>query len=122
MKTEEIKNDSEDLDKRICDYGPTKYMDIVWAMEWARHLRWDDASRHLPMAEMIEKAMLDVLREADPVTKEQIKSAMNKDMSVAGKIAEKKEETKKEKPEKAEKSEKAEKADKTEEKKKTKKA
>ena len=36
MAAAEIKNDAETLDKLICDYGPTKYEDIVWAMEWAR--------------------------------------------------------------------------------------
>jgi len=61
------------LDKLICDYGPTKYMDIVWAMEWARHLRGREEYRRLPMAEMIEKAMLEVI--SGQVTSEQIKAA-----------------------------------------------
>jgi len=95
MATAEIKSDSDILDKLICDYGPTKYRDVVWAMEWARHLRWDDASRHLPMAEMIEKAMLDVI--SGKVTPEIILAAANKDMAIVEKTAEKKEESKKEK-------------------------
>jgi len=61
------------LDKLICDYGPTKYLDIVWAMEWARHLRGREEYRQLPMAEMIEKALLEVISGA--VTSEQIMAA-----------------------------------------------
>lgn len=61
------------LDKLICDYGPTKYLDIVWAMEWARHLRGKEEYRQLPMAEMIEKALLEVI--SGQVTSEQIMAA-----------------------------------------------
>lgn len=108
MATAEIKNDSEILDKLVCDYGPTKYKDIVWAMEWARHLRRDEASRLLPMAEMIEKAMLDVI--SGKVTPEIITEATNKDMSITGKIIEKKAEDKKEKADKKEEKEKTKKS------------
>ncbi|HOW89382.1 MAG TPA: hypothetical protein PL037_03795 [Elusimicrobiales bacterium] len=62
MSTTETKmRESELLDKLICDYGPSKYLDIVWAMEWARCLRGREEFRQLTMAEMIEKAMLDVV-------------------------------------------------------------
>ncbi|MBU2573278.1 MAG: hypothetical protein KKH28_04290 [Elusimicrobia bacterium] len=99
MAAAEIKSDSDTLDKLICDYGPTKYRDIVWAMEWARHLRWDEMSRQLPMAEMIEKAMLDVI--SGKVTPEIILAATQKDTAVTEKITEKKVESKKEKVKKA---------------------
>lgn len=110
MAAAEIKNDAETLDKLICDYGPTKYRDIVYAMEWARHLRWDEMARQLPMAELIEKAMLEVI--SGEVKPKSIVAATQKDTAVTDKVAEKKEETKKEK----------EKADKKEEKEKGKKA
>ncbi len=75
MTTAEIKmRESELLDKLISDYGPTKYQDIVWAMEWARHLRGQEQYRQLPMAEMIEKAMLEVI--SGQVTSEQILKAI----------------------------------------------
>ena len=75
MTTAEIKmRESELLDKLISDYGPTKYQDIVWAMEWARHLRGQEEYRQLPMAEMIEKAMLEVI--SGQVTSEQILKAI----------------------------------------------
>ena len=62
MSTAEMKmRESELLDKLICDYGPSKYLDIVWAMEWARCLRGREEYRQLTMAEMIEKAMLGVI-------------------------------------------------------------
>lgn len=75
MTTAEMKmRESELLDKLISDYGPTKYQDIVWAMEWARHLRGREEYRQLPMAEMIEKAMLEVI--SGQVTSEQILKAI----------------------------------------------
>jgi ketol-acid reductoisomerase len=103
------------LDKLICDYGPTKYQDIVWAMEWARYLRGQEEYRHLPMAEMIEKAMLEVV--SGQVTSEMILKAINgapapakaektDEKKPAAKAADKKEkeaEPKKEKKEKKEK-------------------
>ncbi|MBI4801571.1 MAG: hypothetical protein HY796_03505 [Elusimicrobia bacterium] len=107
MAAVEIKNDGDTLDKLICDYGPTKYRDVVWAMEWARHLRWDEMSRRLPMAELIEKAMLEVI--SGEVTPTTILAAAQKDTAVTEKIAEKKEEGKKEKPKKKEGKEKAKK-------------
>jgi|GEM_PF-3524085 len=74
MTTSEMKmRESELLDKLICDYGPTKYLDVVWAMEWARNLRTREEYRHLPMAEMIEKAMLEVV--SGQVTSEQVLAA-----------------------------------------------
>jgi hypothetical protein len=74
MSTIETKmRESELLDKLICDYGPTKYLDIVWAMEWARNLRTREDCRQLPMAEMIEKAMLEIV--SGQVTSEQVLAA-----------------------------------------------
>lgn len=95
MTAAEIKNDAETLDKLICDYGPTRYRDVVWAMEWARHLRWDEMARQLPMAELIEKAMLEVI--SGQVKPNSILTATQKDTTVVEKVAEKKEESKKEK-------------------------
>ena len=34
-----------DLEKLISDYGPSKYLDIVRAMQWARHLRRQEEFR-----------------------------------------------------------------------------
>ena len=114
MTNAEMKmRESELLDKLICDYGPTKYQDIVWAMEWARHLRGRDDYRHLPMAEMIEKAMLEVI--SGQVTSEMILKAIGsgpapvktEEKAPSAKTAEKsEEEPKKEKKEKKAKSDK----------------
>ena len=118
MTTAEIKiHESELLDKLISDYGPTKYQDIVWAMEWARHLRGQEQYRQLPMAEMIEKAMLEVI--SGQVTSEQILKAIGagpapvktevkapSEKKEAAKADTKEEEPKKEKKEKKAKAEK----------------
>ncbi|MBI4350755.1 MAG: hypothetical protein HY550_04905 [Elusimicrobia bacterium] len=50
-----------DLEKLISDYGPSKYLDIVRAMQWARHLRRQEEFRNVPMAELIDRALLDVV-------------------------------------------------------------
>lgn len=85
------------LDKLICDYGPTKYLDIVWAMEWARHLRGREEYRQLPMAEMIEKALLEVI--SGQVTSEQIMAAAYGAPAAPAKTEEKKPAAKKEEEE-----------------------
>jgi len=85
------------LDKLICDYGPTKYLDIVWAMEWARHLRVKEEYRQMPMAEMIEKALLEVI--SGQVTSEQIIAATYGAPAAPAKTEEKKPADKKEKDE-----------------------
>ena len=106
------------LDKLICDYGPTKYLDIVWAMEWARHLRVKEEYRHMPMAEMIEKALLEVISGA--VTSEQIvAAAYGAPAAAAAKTEEKKPAAKKEEEPKKEKKEAKEKKE-TKDKKETK--
>ena len=36
MKTQvKLESDADTLEKLICNYGPSKYTDIVWAMQWA---------------------------------------------------------------------------------------
>jgi len=50
-----------DLEKLISDYGPSKYLDIVRAMQWARHLRRQEEFRNIPMAELIDRALFDVV-------------------------------------------------------------
>ncbi len=103
MKTRE----SALLDKLICDYGPTKYLDIVWAMEWARHLRVREEYRQLPMAEMIQKALLEVI--SGQVTSEQIMAAAYGAPAAPAKTEEKKPAAKKEDEPKKEKKEEKEK-------------
>jgi hypothetical protein len=56
-----VENSAEELDRLISDYGPTKYQDIVRAMQWARHLRRLEEFRQVPMAELIERALLDIV-------------------------------------------------------------
>lgn len=116
MTTAEMKmRESELLDKLISDYGPTKYQDIVWAMEWARHLRGQEEYRQLPMAEMIEKAMLEVI--SGQVTSEQILKAIGsgpaaapaktEEKTPAAKKEDKKADKKEEEPKKEKKEKKA---------------
>ena len=56
-----VENSAELLDRLISDYGPSKYQDIVRAMQWARHLRRQEEFRQIPMAELIERSLLDVV-------------------------------------------------------------
>ena len=60
--TTHVKVEKEaDLEKLISDYGPSKYLDIVRAMQWARHLRRQEEFRNIPMAELIDRALFDVV-------------------------------------------------------------
>jgi len=118
MSTAEIKmRESELLDKLICDYGPSKYLDIVWAMEWARCLRGREEYRQLTMAEMIEKAMLGVI--SGEITSEQILGTIYG--ATAAAKAEVKEADKKDEKKTSKTGKKAEKAEDAEEPKKAKK-
>ncbi|KAF0126841.1 MAG: hypothetical protein FD189_814 [Elusimicrobia bacterium] len=60
MTIEKI-SDTELLEKKICDYGTSKYKDLVVAMTWARVIKRQEENRTLPMAQLIEKALLDIV-------------------------------------------------------------
>ena len=84
--TTHVKVEKEgDLEKLISDYGPSKYLDIVRAMQWARHLRRQEESRGLTMAELIDRALLDVVDKK--VTVEDIEAAIKSDMELEEKLA-----------------------------------
>ena len=51
-----VENNAEVLDRLISDYGPSKYQDIVRAMQWARHLRRQDAYRSVEYFHVIPGA------------------------------------------------------------------
>lgn len=94
------------LDKKITDYGPTKYNDLVWAMAWARHLRRQEEFRAMTMAQTIEKAIEDIF--TGKITPEEVQAAHEKDLQMMEAMASKKPEAsksadKKEDKEKAEK-------------------
>lgn len=74
----------DDLEKLISDYGPSKYQDIVRAMQWARHLRRQDEFRNVPMAELIDRSLLDVV--SGKITVEEIEEAIKKDMAMMEKL------------------------------------
>ncbi len=74
----------DDLEKLISDYGPSKYQDIVRAMQWARHLRRQDEFRNIPMAELIDRSLLDVV--SGKITVEEIEEAIKKDMAMMEKL------------------------------------
>jgi len=61
MTTQTKTENGADLEKLISDYGPSKYNDIVRAMQWARHLRRQEEFRNVPMAELIDRSLLDVV-------------------------------------------------------------
>ncbi|MDD2804224.1 MAG: hypothetical protein PHV33_01610 [Elusimicrobiales bacterium] len=106
-----------DLEQLISDYGALapgkeektskdelKYRDIVRAMQWARHLRRQEDARSMTMAELIDKALFDVVNH--DVQVDQIEEAVKKDAEIEDKLSTKRsddtkrvrKETKEEKP------------------------
>ncbi len=73
-------NQQDDLEKLISDYGPSKYNDIVRAMQWARHLRRQEEFRNVPMAELIDRALFDIV--SGKVKVEEIEEAIKKDLAL----------------------------------------
>lgn len=105
MSTGQKEPVNENLDKLISDHNLSKYEATVMASQWARHLRKQEAYRNLPMAEVIEIALKDVI--AGKVTSEKIKEVQLKDMVNLEKLLTKAEEVpKKEKKKKKAKSKK----------------
>ena len=103
--TTHVKTENEnDLEKLISDYGPSKYLDIVRAMQWARHLRRQEEFRQVPMADLIDRSLGDVV--SGRVKVAEIEAAVKIDQEIAEKMATKRsdeprkprKETKEEKP------------------------
>ena len=100
MKTQvKLESDAETLEKLICNYGPSKYVNIVWAMQWAGHLRRQEEFRHIPMADLIEKSMLDAI--SGKVPREEIEAACRKDQEMDDNLSTKREEPAAKKPAKS---------------------
>lgn len=74
--TVEKNSETELLEKKICDYGASKYKDLVVAMKWARVIKRQEDSRSLTMAQLIDKALLDIVD--GRVTPEQVEEATAK--------------------------------------------
>ncbi|OGR44847.1 MAG: hypothetical protein A2X35_06010 [Elusimicrobia bacterium GWA2_61_42] len=74
-----------DLEKLISDYGPSKYQDIVRAMQWARHLRRQEDFRNIPMAELIDRSLFDVV--SGKVKVPEIEAAVTADQEIEAKLA-----------------------------------
>ncbi len=74
-----------DLEQLISDYGPSKYQDIVRAMQWARHLRRQEETRGLTMADLIDRALLAIVDKK--VTVNEIEAAIKSDMEIEEKLA-----------------------------------
>ncbi len=86
--TTHVKVEKEgDLEKLISDYGPSKYLDIVRAMQWARHLRRQEEFRNVPMAELIDRALFDVV--SGTVKVPEIEEAVKSDQVIEERIASK---------------------------------
>ena len=97
MKTQvKLESDADILEKLICNYGPSKYTDIVWAMQWAGHLRRQEEFRNMPMAELIEKSMLDAI--SGKVARGEIEAACRKDQEIDDNLSSKREEPAAKKP------------------------
>ena len=79
-----VENSAELLDRLISDYGPSKYQDIVRAMQWARHLRRQEEFRQIPMAELIERSLLDVVDKK--VTVAEIEKYVKEDQAIEEKL------------------------------------
>jgi hypothetical protein len=82
-----VESSAEVLDRLISDYGPTKYNDIVRAMQWARHLRRQEEFRNIPMAELIERSLLDVV--SGKVTESEVEKSVVEDQAFEEKLMEK---------------------------------
>jgi hypothetical protein len=76
-----------DLEKLISDYGPSKYQDIVRAMQWARHLRRQEEFRNVPMAELIDRSLFDVV--SGKVKVAEIEESVKADQAIEEKLASK---------------------------------
>ncbi len=84
--TTHVKAEGEaDLEKLISDYGPSKYLDVVRAMQWARHLRRQEEFRNVPMAELIDRALFDVV--SGKVKVPEIEESVKADQLIEDKLA-----------------------------------
>ena len=81
------KEKEADLEQLISDYGPSKYQDIVRAMQWARHLRRQEDSRNMTMAELIDRALFDIV--SGKIEVAEIEAAVKTDMEIEEKMASK---------------------------------
>lgn len=79
-----VENNAEVLDRLISDYGPSKYQDIVRAMQWARHLRRQEEFRQIPMSELIERSLLDVVN--NKVTAAEVEKSVKDDQAIEDKL------------------------------------
>ena len=88
-----VETDAELLDRLISDYGPQKYNDLVYAMQWARHLRHLEIfkekglaeANEKPLSELIEKAMIAIANKQ--VAIEEIRKAVQDDAVMDRKLA-----------------------------------
>ncbi|GAB4030320.1 MAG: hypothetical protein Fur0012_06070 [Elusimicrobiota bacterium] len=95
-KTKEENKENVNLEKLISDYKGGKYRATVLAMQWANHLKFSEEFRLLPMADIIEKALRDVL--SGEVSEKEILEAVKRDEEIkAERLVEKKAEKKEKK-------------------------
>ncbi|OGR61965.1 MAG: hypothetical protein A2X31_07280 [Elusimicrobia bacterium GWB2_63_22] len=80
-----VKETEADLEQLISDYGPSKYNDIVRAMQWARHLRRQEEFRAIPMAELIDRSLFDVV--SGTIKVPEIEEAVKKDQEIEEKLS-----------------------------------
>lgn len=85
MTTQTKTETANDLERLISDYGPSKYQDIVRAMQWARHLRRQEEFRNVPMAELIDRSLLDVV--SGKIKVSEIEEAVKTDQEIEEKLA-----------------------------------
>lgn len=100
MSTGQKEPVNENLDKLISDNELSKYKVTVMASQWVRHLRKQEAYKNLPMSEVLEIALKDII--TGRITNEKIREVQLKDMVNIEKLLVKVEEApKKEKKKKA---------------------
>ena len=89
IKSEE----NENIEKLICDYGGSKFKSTVLIMKWARHLKGIEEHRSLPMAEIIELSIRQIM--SGKVSEKEVLKCVAKKEAVDAAILNKKEESQK---------------------------
>ncbi|MCG2725860.1 MAG: hypothetical protein L6420_06330 [Elusimicrobia bacterium] len=87
-----VDKDNESIEKLICDYDGSKYEVTMLAMKWARHIKKLEEYKSLPMADIIEVAIRDIL--GGKISSDEVFKAVSKDAAIEEALLNKREEGK----------------------------
>lgn len=87
-----VDKDNESIEKLICDYDGSKYEVTMLAMKWARHIKKLEEYKSLPMADIIEVAIRDIL--SGKISSDEVFKAVSKDAAIEEALLNKREEGK----------------------------